>query len=107
MYSDEWLKQGFTKGEKINVSSIVNYGIWLDNDGVPVGVTINFETADDFHYELLMQDWNKFLKEVLLDDNPINTERVFREFINSNNWPFGFEEMLDAKSIEYKKIAFY
>jgi hypothetical protein len=107
MYSDEWLKQGYKKGKRINISSVVNYGIWLDDKGVPVGVTINFETADDFHYELLMQDWNKFLKEILLDDNPINTERVFREFINNNNSNFVFEEVLDARAIKFKKIAFY
>jgi hypothetical protein len=54
-----------------------------------------------------MQDWNKFLKEILLDDNPINTERVFREFINNNNSNFVFEEVLDARAIKFKKIAFY
>jgi hypothetical protein len=107
MYSDEWLKQGFTRCEKINVSNIVNYVIWLDNDGNAVGITVNFEMANDFHYELLMPDWNEFLEEVLHDIDPINTERLFGEFINSNNHPFAFEEMLDAKAIRYKKIAFY
>lgn len=106
MYSDEWSKQGFTKGKKANVSSIVNYEIWLDNDGVPVGVTINFEMTNDFHYELLIHDWNRFLKEVLRDSNPINTERLFTEFINNSNQQFAFEEKLDAKGIKYKKIAF-
>ncbi len=107
MYSDEWSKQGFTKGKKANISSIVNYEIWLDNDGVPVGVTINFDMANDFHYELLIHDWNRFLEEVLQDSNSINTERFFREFINSNNFPLAFEEMLDEKAIKYKKIAFF
>ncbi len=30
-------------------------------------VTVNFEKADDFHYELVMSDWNRFLEEVLQD----------------------------------------
>ncbi len=107
MYSDEWSKQGFIKGKKINVTNIVNYLIWLDKEGTAVGVTINFETVNDFHYELLITEWNKFLKEVLHDDNPINTERVFGEFIINNNSNFAFEEMLDAKTIKYNKIAFY
>lgn len=107
MYSDEWSKQGFTKGKKTNVSSIVNYVIWLDKKGAAVGVTINFETANDFHYELLIHDWNRFLEEVLQDGNSINTERLFRELINNANSYFTFEETLDAKGIKYKKIAFY
>ena len=80
MYSDEWLEQGYKK----NVNSVVNYVIWMDKDSAAVGVSINFETANDFHYELLITEWNKFLKEVLNDDNPINTERIFKEFINFN-----------------------
>ncbi len=107
MYSDEWLKNGFTKSKRIKISNIVDYVFWRDKNGVAVGVTINFEMANDFHYELLMSDWNKFLEEVLHDNEPMNTERAFREFINKNNQLFAFQEVLDANAIKYKKIAFY
>lgn len=65
MYSDNWLKQGCTSGNRIKVSDTVDYQVWSDNAGAAVGVTVDFETADDFHYELLIADWHRFLKEVL------------------------------------------
>ncbi len=37
MYGEQWVKQGFTKDKKTNVSNIVNYVIWIDKDGSTVG----------------------------------------------------------------------
>jgi len=64
-YSDDWIKQGYTCGQRFKVSDIVDYRIWSDNAGDVAGVTVNFETANSFHYELLSVDWNKFILGIL------------------------------------------
>lgn len=107
MYSDEWLKQGFNSSLRMKVSDEVDYRIWSNNVGTAVGVTIDFETADDFHYELLMPDWNRFLAEMLYDTNPANTTKVFGKYLYNCKWLFSFEEDLNSNSIKYKKVAFY
>lgn len=107
MYSDEWLKQGFNSSLRMKVSDEVDYRIWLGNDGTAVGVTVDFETADDFHYELLMPDWNRFLAEDLHDTNPAYTTKVFGEYLHNCKGLFSFEEDLNSNGIKYEKLAFY
>jgi hypothetical protein len=48
MFSDKWLKLGYKHGERISVSSVIDYEIWTDSDNIIVGVTVNFEVADDY-----------------------------------------------------------
>lgn len=86
MYSDEWLIQGFKRGSRKKVTDEVYYRIWSDNNGTAVGVTVDFETNGDFHYELLMPDWNRFLAEVLHNMNLINTAKAFGEYLNNCKW---------------------
>lgn len=107
MYSDEWLKQSFNSNSRIKVSDEVDYRIWSDNDGTAVGVTVDFEIDNDFHYELLMSDWNRFLAEVLHDTNPANTTKVFGEYLHKCKCVFSFEEDLNSIGIKYEKVAFY
>jgi len=107
MYSDNWLKQGYNSGNRIKVSDTVDYQIWSDNAGAAIGVTVNFETADDFHYELLIADWNRFLYEVLcVNDSSVVTE-AFQGFLKTTTNLFAFQEVLNEHGINYKKIAFY
>jgi hypothetical protein len=49
MLSDDWLKQGFQHGERIEVTDIVDYVIWTDTSNSIIGVSVNFEKAYDFH----------------------------------------------------------
>ena len=107
MHSDNWLKQGYSSGSRIKVSDIVDYRIWSDNAGVAVGVTVDFETADDFHYELLIADWNRFLAEVLLVTDTASSTMAFSEYLASNKGLFAFEDALKVHNIEFRKIAFY
>lgn len=107
MYSDNWLKQGYTSGSRIKVSEIVAYHIWSDNKGIAVGVTVDFEVADDFHYELLTEDWHRFLFEVLCIADMSAPITVFQGFLKRNTNLFAFEEALNEHGIKYKKIAFY
>ena len=107
MYSDNWLKQGYTSGNRIKVSDTVDYQVWSDNAGAAVGVTVDFETADDFHYELLIADWHRFLFEVLCIADMSAAITVFQGFLKGNTNLFAFEESLNEHGIKYKKIAFY
>lgn len=107
MYSDNWLKQGYTSGSRIKVSDVVDYRIWSDNKGIAVGVTVNFEVADDFHYELLIPDWHRFLKEVLSVTDITASTVAFHDFLANNEGLFAFEDELKLHGIEFKKIAFY
>ena len=52
MYSDYWLKSGYQYGESIKVLTVADYKIWIDNRGCIVGVTVDFEEADDYYYDL-------------------------------------------------------
>lgn len=107
MYSESWVKQGYNSGDRIKVTDIVDYRIWSDNSGDMIGVTIDFETADDFHYELLTADWRKFLIEVLSITDIAAPTVAFRDYLAHNKGLFAFEESLKANGINFKKSAFY
>ena len=107
MHSDDWLKQGYSTGNKIKVSDTVDYRVWSDNSGTAVGITVDFETADDFHYELLMADWHRFLKEALSVTDTTASTVAFRDFLANNEGLFAFEDALKLHGIGFKKIAFY
>lgn len=106
MYSDKWLKDGYTGDNRIKVSDIVDYRIWSDGMGVAIGVTVDYETADDFHYELLIADWHRFLSEVLCITDMSEVATAFQDFLKGNMGLFAFEDALDNHGIKYKKIAF-
>jgi 4-alpha-glucanotransferase len=107
MHSDNWLKLGYKHGERIIVSPVIDYEIWTDSENSIVGVTVNFEEADDYHYELPIEEWMKFLEKVLKNINLENTQKLFEKFLHENNKMFDFQDALKLHGIEYDKIAFY
>lgn len=107
MYSDDWLKLGFQHGERIKVSTMVDYVIWTDSKFRVVGVTVHFEEADDYHYDLPNEEWMKFLTKVLRNSNVEKTSNLFKKFLYENKDMFAFEDALDTYEIKYDKIAFF
>jgi hypothetical protein len=107
MYSDYWLKSGYQHGKSIKVSTVVDYKIWIGNKGCVVGVTVDFEEADDYHYDLPIDEWMEFLTKILGDSNLENTPRLFRKFLYENKENLAFEDALNFYQIKYDKIAFY
>lgn len=107
MYSDNWLKQGYSTENRIKVSDTVDYRIWSDSTGIVVGVTIDFEAADDFHYELPIADWNRFLTEVLFVTDTTASTMAFRDYLANTEGLFAFEDALKLHDIAFKKIGFY
>ena len=107
MHSDYWMRQGYHCGNRIKVTDIVNYQVWTDDNSNTVGVTVNYETADDFHYELRTADWNHFLTEVLFVSDTAVTAYVFRDYLLHHPGLFAFEEAMKSIGIAFKKVAFY
>lgn len=107
MLSDDWLRQGFRHGERINVTSAVDYVIWTDSSNSFIGVTVNFEEADDYHYDIENEEWMKFLVKVLRDSSLRETSKLFKNFLDENTETFAFQKILDFYQIRYDKIAFY
>lgn len=107
MLSDDWLRQGFHHGERIEVTDIVDYVIWTNNENDFIGVSVNFEEADDYHYDIEIEEWMKFLVNVLNDANLNETPKLFRNFLEENTEIFGFQAVLDSNQIKYDKIAFW
>lgn len=109
MYSDEWREQGFVTENQIKVSGPVYYRHTYDKNGTLVGVTVDCEYADDFHYELLAKDWRTFCDTYLQGEDELRAFKAFLELkdLNSIEGEFAFEHALTRAHIKYKKMAFY
>ena len=74
-----------------------------------MGVVVDYELADDFHYELLAADWKRFRDEHL---GGAEESEAFRAFIEEHGLDtfagrFAFENALKEADIVFQKIAFY
>jgi len=107
MYSDTWLAQGYSSREPIRVSDFVFYRTWHDVAGNEIGVTVDFETANDFHYEIPVGEWQSFLTEVLRLEESDDVTDALRGYFLLNEGLFDFERNLKIHGIGYQKIAFY
>ncbi len=107
MYSDIWLTEGYSSGEQIQVSDFVFYRTWHDAAGNEIGVTLDFEIDNDFHYEMPVGEWQRFLKEVLRVAEPDDITDALRGYFLLNEGLFDFERDLKIHAISYQKIAFY
>ena len=107
MLSDDWLRQGFQHGDRIEVTDIVDYVIWTDNKNDIIGISVNFEEADDYHYDIEIEEWMKFLAHGLNDTNLKESPKLFRNFLEENSDMFAFQDVLDSNHIKYDKIAFW
>lgn len=106
MLSDEWLKNGYSHGETIDIiDGLITYEIWTDNSKALIGVSINFEYADDVHYNLSYSDWIRFLEDYLNIDSENHNISLHNFFSVSDC--FNFEDSLQECNISYDKIAFW
>lgn len=108
MYSDKWMfDTSLHKSAAVEINSTTNVYYWLNENEQLVGVCVNFELAEDVHYELKAEEWVRFLCEVLMVSPHSDYTVPFRNFLNTSIPQVYFGTALDAKHIEYKKIAFY
>ena len=105
LYSDEWLKKGYHSGESISIENgqPISYKYWYADD-VKIGATIDFEYADDAHYEFLWEDFSKLILLWGGEDNFLNN---MKEFFAKEQPYYIFSDFLDENEIKYKRIVFY
>jgi len=105
MYSDGWLRNGFTTGDRIRITNVepIWYKVWYDGNK-KVGVGIDFEYADDAHFELL---WDEFEKLIKLWGGEKRFFENMQSFFEGQNTYFAFEELLKEEKIIFHKIVFY
>lgn len=108
MYSDKWIMSNCTKQGSINITrdGLITYVLWIDNENNYVGAGLNFEYADDFHYEFLINDWERLMNCLFGVSNYDSHDKLLRAYFKDNDF-FAFENALAENNIEYEKIAFY
>ena len=108
MLSDEWLGKNYQSSEKVQLSKIADYKMWADAQGNKVGVTLNFEYADDVHYDMTIGNWNRFLQGLGINETASEEETLerLRKYFSHRGFA-GFEATAEKKGIEYTKMAFY
>lgn len=106
MYSDFWLKQGYVKKiTRINEHIVLSE--WIDDSRQIVGVSFSFNYENDIHFELKIDEWKKFLKDVLETEDEINYIKNLKVLFEDESPYRKLAEILDTNSIKYQKIAFY
>ena len=107
MKSDHWLQLNYKHGKSIWASDIVHYYYWYDDENKPVGISLNFEYADDFHYDIAMEEWGKAARLLSINEDLNNTEECLKTFFSGHSRMFDFEEFLQSNEIKFSKIALY
>lgn len=108
MYSDEWIAKGYqsTNREELEIDRFISFYYWKDSNDSIVGITINFDYADDFHVQLLYENWCKFVRISGYDIKNDSTKFILSDFFK-NHEAYELESFLEEKEIEFKMIAFY
>ncbi|NMM63028.1 hypothetical protein HBE96_10005 [Clostridium sp. P21] len=106
MKSDIWLNKGYKKGYETEITQKISYHIWTNQNDEPIGVTIDFEYANDVHYELNYEDWILFLQKLLHITVPSAFDEVLRNSFSKADY-LSFEEELTKNEIEFSKIVYY
>ena len=105
LYSNEWLKNGYKSGVRNNIDNgqPIDYRYWYDGDKI-IGATIDFEYADDAHYEFLWEEFEKLIAIWGGEENFLSSMQKF--FVKEQHY-YIFSEFLDKHNIVYKRIVFY
>lgn len=105
MYSDQWIRQGFTKTKRISLAgNEIEYNIWMNHEKEPVGIGVHFEVADDVHYEMTYDSWMDFLhKELRMGQEMCNLN--IPSYFTGKTW-MDFENRLLVNGITFKKFHF-
>ena len=100
MYSDNWNNDNYKKSKPLKLSRDVELFIWHFKDEI-IGVSVNFEIANDVHYDIYYEEWLKFEDWVKFSNN-----KTLEEYFENIDW-LSFQERLQQLEIQYDKIAYY
>lgn len=97
---------GYTHSDKINIiDGLIDYYIWTDSCGSPIGISVNFEYADDVHYELRYGDWVRFLKDCLHTTLEDCSKALYTYFSKSDSHMF--RNILTDNKISFDRVVFF
>jgi hypothetical protein len=102
--SARWRKEGCSFEEQVLVQRPIFYRHVYRDDSSLAGVIVDYERADDFHYELERDGWDEFCERYLMGTD---SAAAFKEFLVAHPALFAFEDALEDAGIEFTKIAFY
>ena len=105
LYSDDWLKKGYKSGPRKSIDNgqPIDYRYWYDGDRI-IGATIDFEYAEDAHYEFL---WEDFEKLIALWGGESNFRSSMQTFFSKEQPYYIFSNFLEENGIEYNRIVYY
>ncbi|MHC1731996.1 MAG: hypothetical protein AB9888_08225 [Bacteroidales bacterium] len=106
MYSDEWLKEGYSTGDRniVSTDNSIDYQFWYDKNGQILGVAINFEYAEDSHFEFL---YDEFLKLLALLGSGSDLTSSLGQFFLQKKYLYEFSDFLEDNGIQFNQIHFY
>lgn len=85
------------------LNAISSYCTWADSNGTFVGITVNFEEADDTHCELLAEDWILFQEKILQVKKSDNFDAELSR-ATEKGW-LEFSEKLKENGIPYNVMS--
>lgn len=103
-YSDDWHREGCIFQKQLQLRSPIYYRHVYRKTGELAGVIVDYETADDCHFELTAEDWERFCDRYL---HGTDEEQALREFMTDHDGWYAFEYALRSAGIEFKKIVYY
>jgi hypothetical protein len=103
VYSDDWMKRGCVSDPRSRLHGAVYYRLWRDPQGEPVGIGIDFELADDVHFELTSAAWARLLAVLGVGEGHDYTDPL-RGITSST---LELSETLRRNGIEFMKVAFW
>ena len=105
MYSDKWRKQGCYKKLRVHKDDMFLYD-WYSQEGAHVGVSVDYEIAEDVHYEIKRDDWIRLLGEVIHEEDVYRPSKKTIDFLAQPEMHYEFGLIMNLNHIAYKKIAF-
>ena len=114
MYSDKWLIDSSNKKTSTEMikDSIIYCYYWVDKNNNKLGISINFEYAEDSHIEILYENLLKLSEKLFEITNKNEILESLKEFFKSKDTAKKeelkeFKNLLTENNIEYKIINFY
>ena len=103
MYSDEWIKKEYRKVSTKALVKNVEFSEWVNESNTVIGISLSFNFESDVHFELLIEDWKRFLTDILKSE----FESDLKEYFGCEAPYLKFADDLRQNEIKYNKIAFY
>lgn len=108
MYSDIWIKtKDVHKSPPIALTEEISLCKWMSEKDGLIGIGIDFEYADDIHYEFLIDDWNLFVETVLGGDKKSDYIPLLKDYFAEPSSHLKFGLSLRNNNIKHTKVAFY